>query len=131
MSNILNIQTLEEMETKFAILGAADYSLPVYFRVSGPVVECRVPTWSGIGDLLEKKREVMMVAVQNFEPKLRWLFLKGAGSIVKDPDWDQLVSSQSDRVEMEDLYQLLRIEPTRMEIFDEQRGWGYRETADF
>ena len=133
MSKILNTQTIEAMGARFAILGVANYALPVRFRVRGPIVECRVPTWSGVSDLLEKTGEVTLVVVQSYKVNLRWLFLRGPGSIIKNPDWDGLDLSQHDhsRVDPEDLYQLLRIEAKRMELFDEKQGWGFRETADF
>ncbi|MDW7674235.1 MAG: hypothetical protein SCK28_06850 [Bacillota bacterium] len=119
------------MGVGFAILGVTSYALPVRFRVRGQFVECGVPTWSGVGDLLEKAEKITLVAVQNYGTNLRWLFLKGAGTVVKDPDWEGIVSPQGGRVDPGDLYQLLRIEPKRMELFDEQLGWGFRETADF
>lgn len=131
MSNILNTQALESMGAQFVILGVDDYALPVRFRVRGAFVECRVPIWSGVSDSFDKKRVVTLVAIQNSEPYLRWLFLRGEGSIVKDPDWEGLVPLQPGRVDPEDLYWLVRIVPKRMELFDEQRGWGFRETTDF
>ena len=131
MSNILNTQTLRDLDAQFAILGVAGYALPVRFLVRGSVVECPVPTWSGVGDLLEKMEEVTLVAVQNSDTYLRWFFLRGTGTVIKDPDWEGLLPPQHGRGDPGDLYQLLRIEPNRMELFDEQRGWGFRETADF
>lgn len=131
MSKILNIQMLETMETRYAVLGVAGYALPVRFRVRGSIVECSVPTWSGIIDLLEKTEVVTLVAVQNSGTTLNWLYLRGVGSVIENQDWEGLIPSERSLVDAGDLYQLLRLEPERMELFDEQRGWGYRETADF
>jgi hypothetical protein len=131
MSNILTTQMLETIGARHAILGVAGYALPVRFRVRGSIVECCVPTWSGISDLLEKSVEVTLVALKNSENNLRWIFLRGAGSVIKNQDWGGIVPSESSLVDPGDLYQLLRIEPKRMELFDEQRGWGFRETSDF
>jgi hypothetical protein len=131
MSNILTVQMLETIGTRHAVLGVAGYSLPVRFRVCGAVVECGVPTWSGVSDLLEKSEEVTLVALKNSESNLRWIFLRGAGSVIKNHDWEGLVPSERSLVEPGDLYQLLRIYPKRMELFDEERGWGFRETVDF
>ncbi len=131
MSNIFDTDLLKFMGAQFVILGLADYALPVRFRVRGTIVECQVPTWSGVSDLIEKKKEVTLVAVQFFETNLCWLFLRGEGSIIKNPDWEGFVPLQSSWVEPDDLYLLLRIVPKRIEIFDEQRGWGFRETTDF
>lgn len=131
MSNILTTQILETMGTRHAVLGVDGYALPVRFRVCGPIVECSVPTWSGVSELLETIEEVTLVAVKNSEANLSWIFLRGEGSIIKNQDWEGLVPSERSLVDPGDLYQLLRIDPKRIELFDEQRGWGYRETADF
>jgi hypothetical protein len=83
MCDILSMKTLEDMKAGYATLGVAGYTLPVPFRVRGQTVECRVPTWSGVGDLLEitrqVTRQVTLVVVQNSENGLRWVFLRGLG----------------------------------------------------
>lgn len=131
MSNILNAKMLETIGTRYVTLGVAGYSLPVRFRVSGYIVECAVPTWSSVSDLLEKTEVVTLVAAQNSGTNLRWIFLWGIGSVINNQDWKGLVPSERSLVDPGDLYQLLRITPKRMELFDEQKGWGFRETADF
>lgn len=131
MSYILNTQILETLETRHAVLGIDGYALPVRFRVCGQIVECSVPTWSEVGELLEKIEEVTLVAIKKSGSELRWVFLRGAAVIVKNQDWECLVPPERSLVDPEDLYQLLRINPSRIELFDEQRGWGYRETADY
>lgn len=131
MCNILSIKTLEGMKAGYATLGVGGYTLPVPFRVRGQKVECRVPTWSGVGDLLEITRQVTLVVVQNSESGLRWVFLRGLGKVIKDPDWEDFGPLETGGINMGDLYELLRIEPEHMELFDEQKGWGFRETVDF
>jgi hypothetical protein len=131
MPNILNIKILETLGTRHAVLGVDGYALPVRFRVCGQVVECSVPTWSGVGELLETVEEVTLVAINNSEANLSWVFLRGTAGIIKNQDWEGLVPPERSLVDPGDLYQLLRIYPKRMELFDEQQGWGYRETADF
>ncbi|MFZ5828305.1 MAG: hypothetical protein ACOY94_28700 [Bacillota bacterium] len=130
MDQMLNVLSLEAMGARYAMLSVGRYGLPVRFRIRGRAVECRVPTWSGVGDLLEGLEEVLLVAVVETEPYLRWLFLRGPASIVPDPDWEGLEPPPLHHLVPDDLYQILRIEPRRIERVDEQRGWGYRETAD-
>lgn len=131
MSYILNTQILETLETRHAVLGIDEYALPVRFRVCRQIVECSVPIWSEVEELLEKVEEVTLVAIKKSESDLSWVFIRGAGVIVKNRDWEGLVPPERSLVEPGDLYQLLRINPSRIEMFDEQRGWGYRETADY
>ncbi|HWI65135.1 MAG TPA: hypothetical protein VNT75_25175 [Symbiobacteriaceae bacterium] len=130
MNNVLNTQMLATMGDGIAILGVGRYALAVRFRVRGSAVECRVPTWSGVGDLLEEPTEVTLVAVGEAGPFMRWLFLRGPAALVPDPDWEGLQPPVSGRVSPDDLYQVVRIEPRRMELIDEERGWGFRETVD-
>ena len=130
MSDILTLQILETIGTGYAVLGMNGYSLLVRFRVCGGVVECSVPTWNGLSDLPEKIEAVTLVVINNSETDLSWVFVRGTGRIVENQSWETLIPSEHGLVDPEDLYHLLRIEPTRMELFDEKRGWGFRETAD-
>jgi hypothetical protein len=131
MSYILNSHILETLETRYAVLGIDGYALPVRFRVCGQIVECSVPIWSEVEELLEKVDEVTLVAIKKSESELSWVFLRGVAVVVKNQDWEYLVPPERSLVDPGDLYQLLRINPSRIELFDEQRGWGYRETADY
>lgn len=130
MNTVLNMQTLAAIGARAAVLSVGQYALPVFFRIRESAVECRVPTWTGIGDLLEEHGEVLLVIVTETGPCLRWFFLRGPAAPVADPDWEGLQPPAAGRVSANDLYLLLRITPKRMELIDEQHGWGYRETAD-
>lgn len=130
MNDSLDTQALVAMGVQVAVLSAGRYALPVRFRVRGPLVECRIPTWSGVGDLLGESGEVTLVALVETGPDLRWVFLRGPATVVPDPDWVGLLPARPGRVRPDALYQLLRIHPNRIERADEQRGWGFRETID-
>lgn len=130
MSDILTPHIIETMGTRYAVLGIGGYSLLVRFRVRGLIVECSVPTWSGLSDLLENIEEVTLVVIKNSDTDLCWVFVRGTGRIIENQEWEDLVPSEHGLVEPEDIYYLLSIEPKRIELFDEQRGWGFRETAD-
>ncbi len=131
MTNTINIHILEDMKALFVILGVDNYALPVRFRIHGSQIECRVPTWSGVVDLLEKAGDVTLVAVQDINGKLKWIFLRGSGSLVEKPSWEDFVHSKFGRIDPEDMFQIVSIQPKRMELYDEGRGWGFRETTDF
>jgi hypothetical protein len=130
MENRLNVQALGLLGTRFVVLGAGGYALPVRFRIREPAVECLVPTWSGLGDLAAAAGDVTLVAALESGAHLRWLFLRGPAAVVPDPDWEGFQPLAAGRISPDDLYQLLRILPRRIERIDEQRGWGCRETGD-
>lgn len=130
MNTVLSCDTLDALGARFAILSVGKYALPVRFRIRESAVECRIPTWSGIGDLLEEPKELTLVATVETGAHLRWFLVRGEGTVVPDPDWDGLRPQFADRVSLDDLYHLVRLKPARMELVDEQRGWGFRETVD-
>lgn len=130
MNDSLNLQALAALGARFAILGVGWYALPVRFRIRESAIECQVPTWSGVGDLLEEPGEVTLVAIGDCGAGLKWLFVRGRAGVVPEPDWEGLPPAAGSRVGSDDLYHLLRIEPKRIELVDEQRGWGFRETVD-
>ncbi len=125
-----SVEPLAGLSAGVAVLSLAGYALPVRFRVRDRVVECLVPTWSGVGDLLTEADQALLVQVEEGGAALRWLLVRGPASLVTDPDWDGLLPRSIGQIAPEDLYQLLRIRPKRIERVDEARGWGYRETLD-
>jgi hypothetical protein len=134
MKNVLSTEALAELKTRVGVLSVGRYALPVRFRMRDRTVECQVPTWSGVGDLLElagaEPPEVTLVAVDEEEPHLRWMFIRGSATLVPEPDWEGLHTAAGGGVSTGDLYQLLRIVPKRIESADEGRGWGFRTTVD-
>lgn len=131
MNDILGIQTLNETGIRVAVVSAGGYALPVRFTIRNDEVEFIVPTWTGLGDRLEELGEAVMVVVEGTEPCLRWLFIRGKASLVANPVHEELRAGNEDPDSMQDLYQVIRIKPGRMEQVDEGRGWGVRETMDF
>lgn len=130
MNRMLNLQSLSQSGVGVVVLSAARYALPVRFRVQGAVLECRVPTWSGLGDQVANSGEVTLVAVVDTEPDLAWIFIRGTAAVVPEPDWTGMLPRVGSRMDPNDLYQLIRITPRRIERVDESQGWGCRETVD-
>lgn len=129
MKDLLTRRIFSELDTAVATLGFGSYSLPVRFRFRGSTVDCRVPTWVGSGDLLKESAEVTLVAAQETGAGLSWVFARGPAARVPNPDWEGFGCAGGNS-RFSDLYELLRIEPKRLEFFDERRGWGFRETFD-
>jgi hypothetical protein len=130
MNERLSAATLAAMGARVAVLNVGRYALPVPVRIREPAVECRVPTWTGVGDMLAEPGEVTLVAVRDTGAGLCWLFLRGLASVVPNPDWGDMRPPAPGGIDPDDLYQLVRVQPQRIERIDERRGWGVRETAD-
>ena len=128
----LSLQALAELDVLWAVLGVGGYALPVRFRVESRAVACRVPSWSGVADLLEQaEADATLVAAVESGPFLRWLYVRGRASRVSQPNWGGLALPGCERISPDDLYQMVRLEPSRLELVDEERGWGVRETCDW
>jgi len=80
--------------------------------------------------MLERPREARLAVVVEAGPALSWVFIRGNASLVMNPDLEGLTLPGVGRANRTDLYESVRVEPVRIEIVDERRGWGYRETVD-
>jgi hypothetical protein len=59
---------------------------------------------------------------------LRWLQIQGLARPVAAPDWDELLPRWGSAAPPGDLYLVVHVTPERIDLFDESRGWGARET---
>lgn len=130
MQRVLTLETLTTLGTQSAVLAVGQIALAVRFRVRDGAVECRVPTWTGVGDLLTEPTDALLVTHTDAGAHLEWLFVRGPAEVVAEPDWDGLLVPGTERFGPSELYQLIRIRPRRIELIDERRGWGFRETID-
>ena len=130
MKEMLSARTLAGLDARIAVLQVGRCLIPSRVRVRGTIVECLVPTWAGLGDMLERPREARLAVVVEAGPALSWVFIRGNASLVMNPDLEGLTLPGVGRANRTDLYESVRVEPVRIEIVDERRGWGYRETVD-
>lgn len=75
---------------------------------------CRLPGWSDSVFHIEQDPHVMAI-IQSPNP-LRWLQVRGVACITDSTD---------------DRYAEIRISPERIDLIDENLGWGTRETLEF
>jgi len=62
---------------------------------------------------------------------LRWLQIEGAGEAIASPNWAALLPGWASAAQPDALCLALRVTPTRLDLFDETRGWGARETVEW
>jgi hypothetical protein len=117
---------------------AGAWVIPVRYRPApgdGLAVECLLPTWADAAYFLEQNPRVMLVILDTLSSSLpggtggglRWLQLRGAAAIVGRPEWAGLLPTPP----LAGQYRVARVTPTRLDLFDETRGWGARETVEF
>jgi len=92
-------------------LGA--WAVPAQYDNAGLELNCRLPRWSDALFHIEQESQVMAI-IQDANP-MRWLQYRGTAQITDLTD---------------ERYATIHIVPERIDLIDEDRGWGIRETLD-
>jgi hypothetical protein len=121
------------------------WAMPVrYHSPAGPAgsrkleVDCLVPRWAEVAYHLDQGpaagsgigQDVVLIVQGCHAAGLRWLRIQGTAKPVPAPDWDELLPRWTSTLPPGDLYLVVRVTPQRIDLFDENRGWGVRETLD-
>ena len=83
------------------------------YENSGLTLHCRLPRWSDVVFHIEQDPQVLVI-IQG-DTSLCWLQFRGTAKFADAPEAG---------------YVTVRIIPQRIDLFDENRGWGARETLD-
>jgi hypothetical protein len=114
--------------------GDGTWAMPVRYRADDLEVDCLVPGWSDIAYHVEQCPDVLLVVMSVFssspEESLCWLQFAGKAERVVDPRWDDLLPQGTPQALAAELYRVIRVTPKRMDLLDESRGWGMRETLE-
>ena len=111
--------------------GAEDaWATPVRYRNHGLEVDCLLPRWADVAYHLEQDGRVALVVQDTGAQGLRWLRCLGAARPVEQPDWGLLPAETPTTIPPDDLYLVIRVTPERIDLLDESRGWGARETLE-
>lgn len=104
------------------------FAMPVRYRSRSLEIECILPRWSDLAHLISEDRlPVVMIAGSAHS---QWLQVRGHAEPVERPDWEGLLPPLPGSLRPEDLYRLVRIKASRIDIFRPDAGWGSRETLD-
>ncbi len=109
------------------------WAMPVRYRVENLELDCLVPRWADIAYHVEAHPGVLIVILSVFlsqKDPLLWLQYKGNARPVANPDWKDLLPKGASETLARDMYQVLRVVPERLDLLDESRGWGARETLE-
>jgi hypothetical protein len=92
------------------------WAVPAPYGNKGLELICRLPRWLDAIYLIEQEPRVMVIVVDAQPSFRRWLQYHGVAYIAGTTD---------------DRYVAIHIAPQRIDLFDECRDWGARETLDF
>jgi len=107
------------------------WTTPVRYRNYGLAVECLVPRWADVSYHLEQNPQVaLVIVVANEDHDLCWLHYQGLAMVTGTSDWAELLPPKTPPALAHNLYQLVSLTPQRLDLIDEQRGWGIRDTLE-
>ena len=105
-------------------------AMPVRYHSVGLEIDCLLPRWADVAYHLEQDPRVVLVVRDDSASPLRWLRCLGTAQPVTQPDWETLLPAGTHTSTPNELYLIVRITPQRIDLLDESRGWGARETLD-
>ncbi len=114
------------------------WAIPVWYRLdSRPSgsrrleVYCLVPRWADLAHQLTQNSRIVLIVQASSEAGLRWLQIQGTTRPVEAPDWPALLPRWISHVQPDALYLVVRVTPSRIDLIDEDRGWGVQETLEW
>ena len=114
------------------------WAMPVWYRpLPGTAgsrdldVECLVPRWADMAHHLARESEVVLIVQASSGAGLRWLQIQGTARPVDAPDWTRLLPLWVSTMQPDTLYLVVRITPSRIDLIDEDLGWGVQETLEW
>jgi hypothetical protein len=114
------------------------WALPVCYRtISEPAgmhsleMDCLVPRWADMAHYLTQDSKVLLI-VQAFSGiGLHWLQILGTVRPVQAPEWSRLLPRWVSSLQPDRLYLVVRVRPSRIDLVDEELGWGVQETLEW
>ncbi|NUM43334.1 MAG: hypothetical protein HUU38_01400 [Anaerolineales bacterium] len=111
--------------------GGGVWAVPVRYHSHGLAVDCLVPRWADASFYLEQNPQVLLIIRSSDGVPLRWLQYRGRAHILPAPDWPELLPKEDAQTPPETRYLAVRIQPTRIDLIDEAKGWGVLESLEF
>jgi hypothetical protein len=114
------------------------WALPVWYRPhprpSGSrdlEVDCLVPRWADVAHQLTLDSRIVLIVQASSAAGLRWLQIKGTVQPVEAPDWARLLPRWVSMAQPDALYLVVRVLPSRIDLIDEDLGWGVQATLEW
>jgi hypothetical protein len=94
-------------------------------------VDCLVPRWSDVAHHLTQKPKVVLIVQLSPSAGLSWLQIQGTSRPVETPDWSQLLPRWAITIQPAALYLVVRVTPNRIDLVNEDLGWGVQDTLEW
>ncbi len=103
---------------------------PAWLFHHGLELFCLLPRWSDVLYHLEQDPHVMVIILDTQSKALRWLQYRGCAQAIQSKDLEQVLPHGTPNMQVDDRFVAVRITAERIDLIDENRGWGARETLD-
>jgi hypothetical protein len=114
------------------------WAMPVWYRPRPETfgsrsleVDCLVPRWADVAHHLTQAARVLLIVQASSGAGLRWLQIQGTARPVEAPDWARLLPRWVSTLQPDALYLVVRVTPNRIDLIDEELGWGVQETLEW
>lgn len=112
--------------------------MPVWYRLSDDPtskqrlsVDCLVPRWADLTHYLAQECPVLFIVQGSSLAGLRWLTIRGTVWPVEVPDWARLLPRLFSTLQPDALFLTVRLIPRRIDLIDEDSGWGLQATLEW
>ena len=93
------------------------WAVSAQYQNRGLELDCLLPRWSDALYHLEQDPHALVIVLDEHSGHSRWLQYRGIAKV--------------NALSADERYVALHIAPERIDLIDESRGWGARETLDF
>jgi general stress protein 26 len=94
-------------------------------------LDCLVPRWSDVAHHLAGEAEVVLIVQGSSGGGRRWLKIQGGAKLVESTDWTSILPNWFSTLEPGALYLVARVTPHRIDLVDEDQGWGVQGTLEW
>jgi hypothetical protein len=93
-------------------------------------VDCLMPRWADLGHHLMQEHAVVLIVQATSGTGLRWLQIQGTARPLEAPAWDKLLPRWASTLQPDAIYLVVRVTPSRIDLVDEDLGWGVQGTLE-
>jgi hypothetical protein len=92
---------------------------------------CLVPRWADLGHHLMQEHAVVLIVQATSGTGLRWLQIQGTARPLEAPACDKLLPRWASTLQPDAIYLVVRVTLSRIDLVDEDLGWGVQETLEW
>lgn len=103
-------------------------AMPAWYRLISATthqqtlqVDCLLPEWALPSYHITQNPRVTLIIPNLSADQLQWLQYQGTAQTMVGMEWNN-------GIRVDDGYVIIRVTPIRIDLIDESRGWGVRET---